>query len=59
MLEREPSSPGVCDLFARCASRNVWRKAGEAMEAALEATTLQDLVQDHRALEAHALSYAI
>jgi Rrf2 family protein len=53
------ANPRACDRVVRCVTRPVWRKAGEAMEAALDGITLEDLARDHRALESRTLSYTI
>ena len=53
------TNPAACRLVARCSTKTVWRKAGEAMEATLKGITLEDLVQDQRAMEPIQNSYAI
>ena len=43
--------PSVCRRVRFCAMRDIWRQVKEAMEAVLESTTLQDLVERQREKE--------
>jgi Rrf2 family transcriptional regulator, cysteine metabolism repressor len=39
------NNPGVCSRSGACATRDVWSRLKEAMDAVLESTTLQDLAE--------------
>ena len=43
--------PGLCRRVCSCAIRDIWVQVKEAMEAVLESTTLQDLVERQREKE--------
>lgn len=43
--------PELCPQSDGCVSRNVWGEIGRAINQVLEATTLQDLVQQHEGKE--------
>lgn len=40
---------GSCGRAQRCATVELWRKVREAVDGVVDAVTLQDLVDDHRA----------
>ena len=47
----DPETGEPCARQARCVTTNVWQKVGDAITAVLDGITLQDLLDDARALE--------
>lgn len=37
--------PGICDRFETCASRDIWREIGKAIDEVLHSRTLKDLAK--------------
>jgi Rrf2 family protein len=55
----DPVTGGACSRQAKCVTTNVWKRVGEAIAAVLDGISLQDMVEDAKALEEKSAGKAV